>query len=180
MDFDSHPRQEVIPMLAPRTIRERLSSAFTVLFGRHGEVTRLAEEREQSRQTLYREAERVVEDLEGAKAQEQITALQQQKAELQARLAEAEQRLQRSTEVTEDKQAEFASTAQAEGVSLPVARRLLAVLTGKQTPSVATLGRHTAAAAQRATERLAVLDTQARPLVQQAAADEIFLDGDRC
>jgi len=45
---------------------------------------------------------------------------------------------------------------------------------------VATLGRHTAAAAQRATELLAVLDAQARPRVQQAAGDEIFLAGDRC
>ena len=49
------------------SIRERLSSAFAVLCGRHGEVTHLAEERAQSRQALYREAERVVEDLEGAK-----------------------------------------------------------------------------------------------------------------
>jgi hypothetical protein len=167
-------------MLATPTIRERLSSAFAVLCGRHGEVTRLAEERAQSRQALYREAERVVEDLQGAKTQQQIAELQQDKAQLQARLAEAEQRLQRGTEVTQDKQAEFASTAQAEGVSLPVARRLLAVIAGQQTLSVATLGRHTAAAAQRATERLAILDAQARPLAQQAAADEIFLDGDRC
>ncbi len=168
-------------MLAiPTTVRERLSSAFAVLFGRHGDLTRLAEEREQSRQSLYREADRVVEDLKGTEAQGQVAELQQQNAELRARLAEVEQRPQRAIEITEDKQAEFASTAQAEGVSLPVARRLLAVLTGKQTPSVATLGRHTAAAAQRATELLAVLDAQARPRVQQAAGDEIFLAGDRC
>src|ERR1700694_6224698 len=99
-------------MLGTATLRQRLSSAFTGLFGRHGEVTRLAEEREQSRQSLYREAEGVVEDLEGAKAQKEIAELQQQNAALQARLAETEQRLQRATEVTEDKQADFASTAQ--------------------------------------------------------------------
>lgn len=167
-------------MPATLTIRERLSSAFAVLCGSHGEVTRLAEEREQSRQSLYREAECVVEDLEGAKTQSRIAELEQRVAEQQARLAELEQRLQRAVEITEDKQAEFSSTAQAEGVSLPVARRLLAVLGGERTASVATLGRHTAAAAQRATELLSVLDTEARPRVQQAAADEIFLDGDRC
>jgi hypothetical protein len=166
-------------MLATLTVRQRLSSAFAVLCGRYGEVTHLAEEREQSRQALYREAERVVEDLEGAKAQSRIAALEQQTAAQQARLAELEARLQRAVEITEDKQAEFASTAQAEGVSLPVARRLLAVLGGKQAPSVATLGRHTAAAAQRATQLLSVLDAVARPRVAQAAADEIFLDGDR-
>jgi predicted metal-dependent hydrolase len=161
-------------------IRERLSSAFAVLCGRHGEVTHLAEERAQSRQALYREAERVVEDLEGAKAQSRIAELEQRIAEQQAQLAEQQQRLQRAVEITDDKQAEFASTAQAEGVSLPVARRLLAVFGGKRTPSVATLGRQTAASAQRATELLSVLDAEARPRVVQAAADEIFLAGDRC
>ena len=167
-------------MLVTLSIRERLSSAFAVLCGRHGEVTHLAEEREQSRQSLYREAERVVEDLEGAKAQSRIAELEQRIAEQQAQLAEQQQRLQRAVEITEDKQAEFASTAQAEGVSLPVARRLLAVLGGKRTPSVATLGLQTAAAAQRATELLPVLDAAARPRVAQAAADEIFLASDRC
>jgi hypothetical protein len=162
------------------SIRERLSSAFAVLCGRHGEVTRLAEARAQSRQSVYREADGVVEDLEGAQAQSRIAELEQQTAAQQARLAELEQRLQRAVEITADKQAEFASTAQAEGVSLPVARRLLAVLGGKRTPSVATLGRQTAVAAQRATELLSVLDAAARPRVAQAAADEIFLAGDRC
>jgi predicted metal-dependent hydrolase len=165
---------------ATLSIRERLSSAFAVLCGRHGEVTHLAEEREQSRQSVYREAERVVEDLEGAKAQSRIAELEQRIAEQQAQLAEQQQRLQRAVEITEDKQAEFASTAQAEGVSLPVARRLLAVLGGKRTPSVATLGRQTAAVAQRATELLSVLDAVARSQVAQAAADEIFLADDRC
>lgn len=167
-------------MPATLSIRERLCSAFAVLCGRRGEVTHLAEERQQSRQSLYREAERVVEDLEGAKAQSRIAELEQQTAAQQTRLAELEQRLQRAVEITEDKQAEFASTAQAEGVSLPVARRLLAVLGGERTPSVATLGRQTAAAAQRATELLSVLDADAHPRVAQAAADEIFLAGDRC
>lgn len=166
-------------MPATLTVRERLSSAFAVLCGGHGVITRLAEEREQSRQSLYREAERVVEDLEGAKAQSRIAELEQRIAEQQAQLADQQQRLQRAVEITADKQAEFASTAQAEGVSLPVARRLLAVLGGEQTPSVAKLGRQTAAAAQRATELLSVLDAEARPRVAQAAADEIFLDGKR-
>jgi len=168
-------------MLAiPAAVRERLSCAFTVLFGRHGEITRLAEERAQSRQSVYRVAEGVVGDLDDGEARARIAALEQRNAELQARLAESEQRLQKATEISADKKAEFASTAQAEGVSLPVARRLLAVLAGKQTPSVSALGRRTAAAAQRASELLAVLDAQARPRVQQAAGDEIFLDGGPC
>jgi hypothetical protein len=166
-------------MSATLTIRARLSSAFAVLCGRHGEVTHLAEEREQSRQSLYREADRVVADLEGAKAKTRIAELEQRAAAQQARLAELEQRLQRAVAITADQQAEFASTAQAEGVSLPVARRLLAVLAGEQTPSVATLGRRTAEAAQRAAALLPVLDAAARPRVEQAAADEIFSAGNR-
>ena len=38
------------------TIRQRIASAFVVLCGRYGDVTRTAQEREQSRQSLYREA----------------------------------------------------------------------------------------------------------------------------
>jgi hypothetical protein len=47
-------------------------------------------------------------------------------------------------EITPDKQHEFAAVAQAEGVSLSVARQLLRVVAGSNsTPSVATLGRAT-------------------------------------
>src|SRR5262249_13434608 len=74
-----------------------------------------------------------------------------------------------------DRRARFACTAQAEGVSLPVARRLLAVFLGKGTPSVATLGRDAHAAAQRAAALLEILDEQTRPLVRQGAADEMFV-----
>src|SRR5258707_14495556 len=162
-------------MLAiPTTVRERLSSAFAVLFGRHGDLTRLAEGREQSRQSLYREADRVVEDLKGTEAQGQVAELQQQNAELRARLAEVEQRPQRAIEITEDKQAEFASTAQAEGVSLPVARRVLAVLTRQPKPSEGTLGRPPAAAAQRATGMFAVLEGRTPSRVQEMGRDRQF------
>jgi hypothetical protein len=71
-------------------------------------------------------------------------------------------------------QAQFATTAQAEGVSLPVARRLLAVLLADDTPSVAQLGRFSRQAALRAAPLLEVFDDLARPRVRQGAADEIF------
>ena len=69
----------------------------------------------------------------------------------------------------------FASTAQAEGVSLPVARRLLAVLLGAATPSVATLGRFSQDAARRSSRLLEVLDAEAASAVTRVTADEIFL-----
>jgi hypothetical protein len=42
------------------TIPQRIASAFAVLCGRYGDVTEMAQDREQSRQSLYREAEQVV------------------------------------------------------------------------------------------------------------------------
>ena len=102
------------------TIPQRISSAFAVLCGQYGDVTRMAKDREQSRQSLYR--------------------------------------------------------AQAEGVSLGVARRLLQVMTGPgRGRAVATLGRATLEAGRKAGPLLRVLDEAARPEVKQAAADEIFL-----
>ena len=73
----------------------------------------------------------------------------------------------------------FASTAQAEGVSLPVVRRLLSLVMGQRTPSISALGRKTAEVAEQSARLLAVLDAKVRPEVRQAAADEIFLDGAR-
>ena len=47
------------------------------------------------------------------------------------------------------------------------------------TPSVPTLGRVTLEAGERAGQLLQVLDEKARPKVEQAAADEIFLAANR-
>ena len=91
------------------------------------------------------------------------------------RIGPSAQRLERAVEITRDKQDEFAAVAQAEGVSLGVARRLLQVVAGsKPVPSVATLGRATLEAGRHAGALLEVLDEAARPRVEQAAADEIF------
>jgi hypothetical protein len=84
--------------------------------------------------------------------------------------------VKQAVEITPEKQHEFASVAQAEGVSLSVARRLLQVVEGsKATPSVPALGRATRQAGERAGRLLVVLDEGARPMVEQATADEIFL-----
>jgi hypothetical protein len=64
---------------------------------------------------------------------------------------------------------------QAIGVSLPDARTLLEVLLPGKIPSVATLGRWTQAAGQKAASLLAVLDEYTRPRVQQVVADEIYV-----
>jgi hypothetical protein len=159
------------------TIPQRIGSAFAVLCGQYGDVTQMAEDREQSRQSLYREAEQVVEAVDGAAAQAQIADLQRQLAEQQAAVKALETRLKHAVEITPDTQHEFATVAQAEGVSLSVARRLLRVMTGpRRSQGVATLGRVTRAAGTKAGPLLAVLDEVTRPKVQQGTADEIFLD----
>jgi hypothetical protein len=158
------------------TIPQRIASAFAVFCGQYGDVTRMAQDREQSRQSLYREAEQVVNAVDGAAAQARIDELQQQLARRQAEVQALQERLKHAVEITPDKQHEFATVAQAEGVSLSVARRLLRVMTGpRRSQGVATLGRATLEAGERAGGLLAVLDETARPKVQQGTADEIFL-----
>jgi hypothetical protein len=158
------------------TIPQRIASAFAVLCGQYGDVTEMAHDREQSRQSLYREAQQVAEAVDGAATQARIEDLQRQLTEQQAEVEALVKRLKRAVEITADKQHEFATVAQAEGVSLGVARRLLQVMTGpRRSRAVATLGRATLEAGKNAGPLLAVLDEAARPEVKQGTADEIFL-----
>jgi hypothetical protein len=76
--------------------------------------------------------------------------------------------------IDDDKQAEFASVGQAEGVSLPLAHRLLHVLLKQRAASVPQLGRWTKDAQRRACATLAVLDQFSNPRVRDAALDELF------
>src|SRR3954467_15082981 len=158
------------------TIPRRIASAFAVLCGRYGDVTRMANDRDQSRQSLYREAEKVVEAVDGTAAEARVKELRRRLADQEAENRSLRQRLEHAVEITRDTQDEFASVAQAEGVSLSVARRLLQVVAGSNpTPSVPTLGRATLEAAQHSGPLLEVLDEVARPEVEQGTADEIFL-----
>jgi hypothetical protein len=161
------------------TIPQRIASAFTILFGRYGDVTKMARDRDQARQSLYREAEHLLDAVDGTAVRGRVNALEQQVARLQAQVRDLQARLERAVEMTPEKQAEMACVAQAEGVSLPVARRLLQVLLPPKTRSVPTLGRATAAAGRHAGRLLEVLDEAARPRVAQAIADEIFSDANR-
>src|SRR5215210_258683 len=157
------------------TIPQRIASAFAVLCGQYGDVTKLAHDREQSRQSLYREAQQVTEAVDGAVAQAQIEELQRQLTERQAEVKALKTRLRHAVEITPDKQHEFATVAQAEGVSLSVARRLLQVMTGpRHSRGVATLGRATLEAGQHAGRLLMVRDEAVQPEVKQGTADEIF------
>jgi hypothetical protein len=158
--------------LAPR---ERIACAAAVYSGRHGDVTRLAQQRGTCRQAVYRQAAAALDDLDRLGHRHETLRLRQQCDQLQAHCDDLQRRLESALICDEDRQAEFAAVAQAEGVSLPVARRLLAVVLRARTPSVAKLGRWTQAAAQRSRALLEILDEVTRPRVRQAVADEIFV-----
>jgi len=162
------------------TIPQRIASAFAVLCGQYGDVTKMAQDRESSRQALYREAEQVASAVDGAGAQARIDDLQQQLTQRQAEIQALQERLEHAVEITPDKQHESVAVAQAEGVSLSVARRLLRVVAGSApTPSVPTLGRATLESGKHAGDLLVVLDEVTRPEVNQGTADEIFLAPNR-
>src|SRR5262249_50824924 len=114
------------------TIPQRIASAFAVFCGRYGDVTRMARDRGRSRQSPYREAEQVADAVDGAAAQARVDELQRRLAEQHAAIQALEERLEHAVEITPEKQHEFAAVAQAEGVSLSVARRLLRVVEGSE------------------------------------------------
>ena len=152
-----------------------LASAFVVLFGSHGDVTKHAQQRGVCRQTLYRDTDAVLDALQGDKQRQELQRCQERVQTLQARCDDLTAGLDQAVVIDADKHAEFATTAQAVGVSLPVARRLLKVFLGADTPSVAKLGRYTHQAAERASALLKVLDAASQPLVHQLATDELFV-----
>jgi len=95
-------------------------------------------------------------------------------ADLSAQREELQNRLAVAVVVDRDKQAEFAATGQAIGVSLTAIYALLGVLLGSATPSPTKLGRFSHAAGCRAGALLAVLDRYSRGRARQVAADEVF------
>jgi hypothetical protein len=171
-------------------IPPQLASAHAVLFGRYGDVTRLAQERGVCRQSLYRDTHALLDTLGDAIPRHLVEALRQRLDELQAHCQQLEARLDDAYGINADRLAAFAATAQAEGVSLPVARRLLAPLLARplnataphqrRLPSIAGLGRLSRAAAQKATALLPVLDALSRDRAEQVAADEIFFGKKPC
>jgi hypothetical protein len=155
--------------------QQRIASAFVVFCGHYGDVCRHAEDAGLSRQGVYYQARRVGEQVEGAKYREQIADVQRRLAASEQRCALLEQRLDRAVVLDDDKQADFAITGQAAGVSLPVCRGLLEVLIPGRSLSVPTLGRRTQAAGVTAGALLEVLDEVARTRVREVAADEIYV-----
>jgi hypothetical protein len=158
----------------------RIANTAAVLDGPYGAVTRLAALSGTSRQALYRDAPQVVQAVDGSDHHQRLQDLRQDNDHLRAERDRVRSQLQQAIVLDADHLACFAATAQAEGVSLPVARRLLRPFLPQRTPSVAQLGRWAQTAAQQASALLPLLDAVARPRVAQAAADEIFFGRRPC
>src|SRR5277367_1249525 len=157
-------------MVAPE---QRIASAFFVLFGKYGDVSRYAQERGVCRQWVYREASSLRNAL--ATARQEIDSLREQLRQALQQQTELEARLAKSVVIDAQKQEELACVGQARGVTLRDCHGLLQVLIPGQTLSVAELGRRTRAAGKKAGKLLAVLDEVARQKVREAAADEIYV-----
>jgi hypothetical protein len=154
-------------------LQPRIASAFFVLHGRYGDVTRYAQQRGVCRQSIYNEAAALQKALahaqhEKEQQRQQLQQTQQQVTQLTARLAQA-------VILDAQKQQELACVGQARGVTLRDCRELLEVLIPGQALSVAELGRRTHAAGKKAGALLAVLDDVARQKTAEAAADEIYV-----
>jgi hypothetical protein len=157
-------------MVAPQ---QRIASAYFVIFGKYGDMTRYAQERGVCRQWVYREAAALQQALvEQQKTKDQLLA---RIGELEQRHAELQERLPLTVVLDAQMQARFASVGQACGVSLPVCWTLLDVLIPGQQQSVATLGRATQAAGKKAGELLPILDAWAQERVRELSADEIYV-----
>jgi hypothetical protein len=100
-----------------------------VVFVQERIVSRHARETGQSRETIYRNARSVRHELE--EGQRMRKELERRTQELEAENARLRKIADTNPFEDPDKVAQFAAMAQAEGVSLPVARRLLTILQAK-------------------------------------------------
>src|SRR6266446_4350429 len=113
----------------------RIANTAAVLDGPYGAVTRQATRCGTSRQALYRDAPKVLQAVDGSDSRQRLHNLQDDNDRLHAERDRLQRQLHQAVVLDGDQLARFAATAQAEGVSLPVARRLLLPLLQQRTPS---------------------------------------------
>lgn len=94
-----------------------------VVFVHQRLVSQYAEQSQQNREAIYRDARRVKQQLEESESLQ--TQLENQVENLQSENSQLREQAEYNPFVDPDKVAQYAAQAQAEGVSLPVAQRLL-------------------------------------------------------
>lgn len=166
--------------LSTLTPQLRRANTAAVRGGPYGAVRRPASLSGTARQVLYRDAPKVLQAVAGADPSRRLQDLQDDNNRRSAERNARPQQLQQAVVLAPARRARFAATAQAEGVRLPVSRRWLLPLLHQQTPSVASLGRWTPAAALRAAARRPVVEDVARPQAAPVAAAESFFGRQPC
>jgi hypothetical protein len=153
-----------------------VGNAAAALCGKHGEVTKQAEDAGCSRQTVYDHKAKVEKALSDAHLPGPCREhLLKENADLRKENQELWDAYLQSGDFPQDKQRQFATTASAMGLSLTQILVLLAILLPhSRLPSRATLGRWVNLSAARARRVLAVLDKACRTLVLSMCIDEIF------
>jgi hypothetical protein len=153
-----------------------IGNAAAALCGRHGDVTRRADDAGCSRQTVYDHAAKLEKALTDAHSpgppREQLLL---EVAQLRAENRELWGAYLEAVDFPPAKQRHFTTTASAMGLSLSQVLVLLAILLpGQRLPSRATLGRWLQQSSCRAGKLLAVLDKACRGLALCLCLDEIF------
>ena len=97
-----------------------------IIFAHQRLVSQYAEQSQQNREAIYRDARNVKQQLEEGESKQ--TKLQNEVEKLQAENEQLRRQAEYNPFVDPDKVAQYATQAQAEGVSLPVAQRLLKIL----------------------------------------------------
>ncbi len=157
-------------------IRTWILNAAAVFSGRHGAVTRQAEQAGCSRQTVYQHAHKVQQRLTPEPAADLPTEDRSRPGAVAAPEPAAGPRIL----LDKDKLKQLATTAFAMGLSLRQVEDLLGVLLPADVvPDHSTLGHWVQAEANRAGAVLAALDPACADRVSTLALDEIFFGGDR-
>jgi hypothetical protein len=157
-------------------VRTWILNAAAVFSGRHGAVTRQADQAGCSRQTVYQHAHKLEQRLSDGPAADPPTEQRPRPEALAAPQPAAGPRIT----LDKDKLKELATTAFAMGLSLRQVEDLLGVLLPADfVPDHSTLGRWVQAEAHRAGEVLAALDPACADRVSTLAIDEVFFGGDR-
>ena len=157
-------------------VRTWILNAAAVFSGRHGAVTRQAEQAGCSRQTLYQHAHKLEQRLGDEPAVDLPTEDRPRPEAVAAPEPAAGPRIL----LDKDELKELATTAFAMGLSLRQIEDLLGrLLPEGEVPDHSTLGHWVQAEATRAGEVLAVLDPACADRVGTLALDEIFFGGDR-
>jgi hypothetical protein len=157
-------------------VRTWILNAAAVFSGRHGAITRQAEQAGCSRQTVYQHAHKLEQRLGDPPAADAPAEERPRPEAVAAPEPAAGPRIL----LDPDKLKELATTAFAMGLSLRHVEDLLGVLLpAAEVPDHSTLGRWVQAQAHRAGAVLAALDPACAERVQTLALDEIFFGGDR-